>query len=85
MYIYKQTVLKQTEGGIGVATIKDVLKGLRGTKVTSYPSVYVGHSTLEIETQTHILLNVVLRNLVDFGYVSSRASALEDCVWFPTE
>lgn len=70
-WVWAFNYLKATEGGMGTATAKRVLKGKKEFKFKTEPSSYVGHTLLMVESPTKGGLEKALRILKDYGYIES--------------
>jgi hypothetical protein len=79
-YVWQFSVDKATEGGIGTATAKSVLKGRTkdGIRVITYPSCYVGQTILRVEMATERARDEALKTLLDYGYIDSIEEGLRD-------
>jgi hypothetical protein len=81
MYIWEFSIEKATEGGIGTATIKSVLKGRKaeGIRINTYSSCYVGQTLVRIEMKDAVARTKVLTELKNYGYIDTIKEGLRDC------
>jgi len=75
-YIWKKEILKATEGGEGTAVLKRALSKRFGGKVTTYPSCYVGHTTVQVVMNKKEDMLKALRTLKLYGYIKSIKEGL---------
>lgn len=66
---WRFNVLKETEGGPGSKFYQEVLKGVEGIKVRTYPSSYVGHTVVEVEASNQEDMRKALRELEGAGLI----------------
>ena len=74
-YIWESEVLKQTEGGPGVTTMKEVFGKRQGIKVVTYSSSLIGHVHAKITMEDAVARNEVIRGLVNYGYENTMEGA----------
>lgn len=71
-HIYKQDVLKATEGGRGTATLKRAFKKkIQGIHFELGPSYYVGYTAVFLFADTKADMRKAAKVLVNFGYADS--------------
>ena len=71
-YTYGYSVLKSSEGGQGVATLKSVFKKKQeGIKITFGYSPYIGHTAFTIHATTKARLQKAAKEVVSYGYCGS--------------
>lgn len=73
-YTWEGEVLKQTEGGPGVTTMKEIFKR-NGIKVVTHASTLVGHIRAKIIMEDAVARNEVIRGLVNYGYEDTMEGA----------
>lgn len=83
-YKYEQHVLKASEGGPGVATLKSAFKSFNkkpGAAVFFFTSPYVGHTAFRIATDSQAKLKEALKILKNYRYIDSIKQGLKGSLW----
>jgi len=75
-YTWGYEVLKAPEGGPGTATLKSTIKGIPGVRLVTFPSAYMGHTSVRITANSREALSKALTILQDYGYIDSVADGM---------